>query len=103
MNAIIQFFTDIYNKTIDLFSSCISWLVSLFTSTFDSFLDLLIEAVPDLSSYWDRLSVISSYTSFINKFFPLQEAGIFIGLYFVFIGVFLTVKYIVKCFIPFVG
>lgn len=103
MKAIIDFFSDIFNKVLDLLSSCVNWLVSLFTSTLDSFLELLADVIPDLSSYWDLLSVIVPYTSFLNRIFPLQEAGVFIGLYLVFIGVFLTVKYIVKCFVPFVG
>lgn len=103
MDSIINFFANLFDKCIDVFSACLSWLLGIITSGINSFLELLVDVTPDLSSYWNSLSSIAPYTAFINQIFPLQEAGMFIGFYFAFIGVFLTVKYFVKLFIPFVG
>ena len=103
MDYIINFFKDIYNNIVSVFSAILHWLIDLVTSACDSLLETITDSIPDLSNFWNNLQVVSEYTSFINVFFPLREAVILIAAYFAFISVFIIVKLTIKIFIPFVG
>jgi hypothetical protein len=103
MSSIIDFFSHFFDYILDAFSSCLSWFLDLISSTFDSVLVPLADAIPDLGSYWSLLSGVAPYYAVLNSFFPLHECGYFIAAYFAFSFVFLVVKYVVKIFIPFVG
>ena len=103
MRSIIDFFSNIFNYIVDSASAILSWLLGLLTSAFTPLLQLIADSLPDLSSYWSMLDPLLDYLPVVNTFFPLYESGYFISIYVAFIGVFITVKLVVKIFIPFVG
>ena len=103
MDFIIDFFYDIYKWVLSLFSTCFSWLLDLLSAFMESVLSSLAEAVPDLSSYWSSLQVIQPYTAFVNQWVALDTALVLISAYFVFVGVMIPTKLIIKLFIPTVG
>ena len=103
MQPIIDFFSRIFEYILDAFSYCLNWVLDLLTTAFDTLLNPIAQALPDLSSYWSQSSVLADYLPVVNFFFPLYEAGFFIVTYFTFLFVFLVAKYVIKIFVPFVG
>lgn len=102
-DGIIEFFKNIYENCLAILQAFFKWLGDLLTSFGDSILQQIADVCPDLSSYWSEVSNLNEWVPVINSFFPLYEAGIVISLFFAFIAVFITVKLVVKIFIPFVG
>lgn len=103
MSKIIEFFVNIYNFVLSLFSEVFSYLLQLIADLVDGLLMPIADALPDLSSYWDSLSVITPYTAFVNQFVALDLASTLLAAYFAFVVVMIPVKLIIKLFVPTVG
>ena len=102
-NVVIEFLQRLYEWVLLLFSRCIEWLLNAIKLWIDSLLTSLVDLVPDLSSYFGYLSVISPYWNFACQWVALDVALSLLGYYFAFISVMITVKLIIKLFIPTVG
>lgn len=103
LNAVLEFFLDLVNWVVKLFSRVFEWLLDAVQTWIDSLLSPLVDSVPDLSSYWDNLSVIAPYYNFVNSWVALDVGLSLLGVYFVYILVMISVKLIIKLFIPTVG
>lgn len=102
-NSVISFFSDIVSWVLALFSHCLSWLLGLLSSSINSLLDSLVDSIPDLSSFWGEGSVLSSYLGLLDCWIAVDVGFSLILVYFSFIVIMITVKLVVKLFIPFVG
>ena len=103
MNAIVEFFTDIYNWVVSLFSFCLTWVLELIAGTVEDLLEPLADALPNMSGVWDNFQVIAPFTAFVNKWIALDYAFTLLTAYFAFILIMIPVKLIIKLFIPTVG
>lgn len=101
MNAIIDFFSDIVTWVVLLFTKIWEWLVSLLRDLIDPFLSPLSSLIPDLN--FDSLDVIAPYVSFVNRWIALDYGFVLLTAYFTFIVVMISIKLIIKLFIPTVG
>lgn len=102
-NAIISFFQDIVSWVLALFSHCFSWFLGLLSSAINSLLDPLVDSLPDLSSFWGEGSVLSSYLGLLNCWIAVDVAFSLILAYFSFIVIMISIKLVIKLFIPTVG
>ena len=102
-NLIIEFFSSILDWVLLLFSRCIEWLLDAIKIWIDIQLSPLVSLVPDLSSYFGHLSVIAPYWNFACAWVALDVALYFLGAYLIYIVIMITVKLIIKLFIPTVG
>lgn len=103
MNAIVNFFLNIYNWIKSIVSDCLTWLLDLIYTFIEPLLSPLADALPDLSSAWDSFQVIAPFTAFVNRWVALDFAITLLTAYFAFILIMISVKLIIKLFIPGVG
>lgn len=103
LNAVLEFFLDIVVWVVKLFSRVFEWLLDAIKTWVDSLLSPLVDLIPDLSSYWDNLSAIAPYYDFVNSWVALDVGLSLLSAYFFYIVVMITVKLIIKLFIPTVG
>ena len=101
-NLVCQWISDFFDAIVDAIASFFVWLWDCFMSLIEPFLETVNGYIPDLSSFWNSLSVIQPYTAFINRIIPLDTLSQFIGYYFVFIGAWLFFKVLIKL-CPFIG
>lgn len=102
-HSIISFFSDIVSWVLSLFSHCLSWFLGFLSSSVNSLLEPLADSIPDLSSFWGEGSVLSSYLGLLNCWIAVDVGFSLIMAYFSFIVIMITVKLVVKLFIPTVG
>lgn len=103
MNAIVDFFVQIYDWVVSLFSDCLQWFLDLLYSFIEPLIAPLVDAVPDLSVAWSYFQPFAPYTAFLNKWIALDYGITLLTAYFTFILIMISVKLIVKLFIPTVG
>lgn len=103
MNEIFDFFAKIWDWTISLFSACLDWFLDILASLITSLLSGLASALPDLSEGWNALSVVYPYVNFVDNFVAVKYGFALLTAYFAFIIPMITVKLIIKLFIPCVG
>lgn len=103
MSAIIDFFVSIVDWVVSLASSVWSWFLNLIESSLSPVLDTVLDLIPDLSPMWGYLSPVQPYTAFLNKWIALDTASTLLSAYFIYIFTMISVKLVVKLFIPTVG
>lgn len=103
MTTIIDFFVRIYDWIVSLASSIWSWFIELMESSVSSILNTVLDLVPDFSAMWSFLQPVQPYTAFLNKWIALDTATTLLTAYFAFIITMISVKLVVKLFIPTVG
>lgn len=103
MNAIVDFFINIYNWIISIFSECLKWVLDLIYNSLSSLVAPIANAIPDLSPAWNSLQVIVPFTAFVNQWIALDFAFQLLIAYFTFILIMIPVKLIIKLFIPGLG
>lgn len=85
---------------LDAIKSFFEWLLTYVKDIINTLLMPLAEKLPDLSF---DFSFIAPYVSFVNSWIALDTGIYLLASYFVFIIVMISVKLIVKLFIPTVG
>lgn len=103
MNAIVEFFVNIYEWIKSIFSQCLSWFLDLIYNSLSVLVAPIAEALPDLSSAWDSFQVVAPFTAFVNQWIALDFAFQLLIAYFTFILIMISVKLIIKLFVPTVG
>lgn len=101
--AVIDFFSAIVDWVVLLFSRCLEYFFSILADLIEGILAGIDSVIPDLSSYFANLNVITPYVGFINNWIALDVAFTLLGLYLTYISLMISVKLIIKLFIPTVG
>lgn len=96
---IIKGFSNIWSFFCDL----LYWFIDLFRDFINNSLNVLVDAVPDLSPMWDFLYALSPYWHFANEWVALDFAFVcFVG-YLYFLCVMIPIKLVIKLFVPTLG
>ena len=96
-------FDALITYIIEALKSFFEWILDFFLEGINLLLTPVIDPIPDLSSFWSRLSWVSEYTVYLNKWLALDTLVMLATAYFVFILAMIIVKLIIKLFIPTVG
>ena len=102
-HIVVEFLSSLLDWVLLLFSKCVEWFLDAIKLWIDFLLTPLVALIPDFSPYFSYLSVIAPYWNFACQWVALDVALYFLGAYFSFIVVMITVKLIIKLFIPTVG
>ena len=114
-NSIFNFFKQIWDWFVDLYLDFFNWLwqglLSIYNSVtcacsewFDNTIGSVLELIPDFKELFSsHYSKIEPYLSYFGEWFGLDTCLTLLSSYFVFIVVMITVKLIIKLFIPTVG
>jgi hypothetical protein len=101
-DLICQIGTIIYDFFFHETDGWVWWFVDYFLDLFDWF----IKQLPDVCSYVDdygsSFSTLMSVVGKMNNFFPVHESVTLLGVFILFVGIFLGVKAILKL-IPGIG
>lgn len=103
MQTIINFFKNIVNWVLSLFSAVWEFFCDLLDSFISQYFSPLIDLIPDFSPMWSYLEPIRPYTAFLNQIIALDTASNLISAYFIFISMMIMIKLIIKLFVPTVG
>lgn len=85
---------------LDAIKSFFEWLLTYIKDILNTLLMPLAEKLPDMSF---DFSPVSPYVAFVNSWIALDTGLFLLASYFIFIIVMISVKLIVKLFIPTVG
>ena len=96
-------FDALITYIIEALKSFCEWILDFFLEGINLLLTQVIDLIPDLSGFWSRLSWMSEYTVYLNKWLALDTLVMLSTAYFVFILSMIAVKLIIKLFIPTVG
>ena len=83
---------------LDALEQFFTWVVTAIESLLNTLLAPLVPLIPDMSSYWDGLSGISSFLGFVNSWIALDWGVSLLVSYFLIMLVLLPIKIIVKLF-----
>ena len=103
MSTIISFFENLLKWVVHIAKAVWDWLVDWITKGIDVLLSPLVDAIPDISNVWDTLRPLSPYTAFLNQWIALDYAITLLSAYFTYIAIMISVKLIIKLFVPTVG
>jgi hypothetical protein len=91
----------------DFFFHADSGLVWWFIEQLMDIADWFLNQFPDFSAlidqYSNSITTTKDLLGKINAFMPIVETGYMIGIFLIFVGIYLGAKFIIKCFIPGVG
>jgi hypothetical protein len=73
----------------------------LISKTLDFFI-YLISFLPDMSVYGAQVSVVLNYAALANEFLPITELFVMCSVFFTFLTIFITMKFILKL-LPTIG
>lgn len=103
MQTIFEFFSNILDWCLGIFSFCLNWFLDAIATAINALLSPLAEALPDLSPAWGKLAVLSPYINFIDEWIAIKYGFTLLASYFAFILLMITIKLIIKLFVPCVG
>ena len=103
MQTIFEFFSNILDWCLGIFSFCLNWFLDAIATAINALLSPLAEALPDLSPAWGKLAVLSHYINFIDEWIAIKYGFTLLASYFAFILLMITIKLIIKLFVPCVG
>lgn len=113
--SIADFFVSIWDWIILFFEDFFIWLWSgicelwdtiseVFVNWYESFIDSVFDLLPDLQKFFDGpYREIEPYLQYFGEWFAIDVAFSLLTAFFAFVVVMITVKLIIKLFIPMVG
>lgn len=102
--------TTFWSWLCDIWVNLFNWLTNVlsdlwgwFSDAFSGMLDSLLPSESTIETIYTYWGVISHWYNFVENWFPLTYFFILVFAYFAFLGVMISVKLIIKLFVPFVG
>jgi hypothetical protein len=108
MSSVFHWIVEVFwGNDVDsgLFDTLMKFVGTVFEYLISKMLDFfcyLISFFPDLSSYGAQVSVVLNYAARVNELLPVTELFVMCGLFFTFLTVFITMKFLLKL-IPTIG
>ena len=103
MGYIVSFFLNIVSWVIALAKEVFILFLTYFYECVDAILLPVAESIPDLNAYFSSFDSIAPYFYFANNFVAFNVGASLVTAYLIFLICMITVKLIVKLFIPTVG